>query len=65
MNPPNGVRGELETDRVEFARKFPRAVLWGFKARRGAWRAAETQVAQSHLSFGRVSAAPAGLEPGF
>ena len=22
MNPPNGVRGELETDRVEFARKW-------------------------------------------
>ena len=35
----------------------------GFKARGGILRAAKTHVAQSHVSFQPVSAAPAGLEP--
>ena len=34
-----------------------------FKAVRGAWRAAKTHVAQSHVSFQLVSGAGAGLEP--
>ena len=35
----------------------------GFKARGGILRAAKTHVAQSHVSFQPVLAAPAGLEP--
>ena len=34
-----------------------------FKAARGAWRAAETHVALSHVSFGHAQDAPASLEP--